>query len=158
MEDQVQIRRGRPRDFTTLGRIMYEAVHYGAPLYTPAQRKAWMPHPPSGRFWRARLEPQKVWVCEAGGRGPVGFITLRSDQNIDYAYILRHWQGRGLFGQMYSALEEEAIGEGLDSLWTLASLHARPAFERAGFSVVRPAEVKRAGQTLIRYQMEKHLA
>jgi len=157
MEDQVQIRKGRPRDFNTLGRIMYEAVHHGAPLYTLAQRRAWMPHPPSGRFWRTRLQPQRIWVCEAGGRGLVGFVTLRSDNNIDYAYILGHWQGRGLFGRMYQALEDEARAEGLDRLWTLASLHARPAFERAGFHIVRPDEMKRAGQTLIRYQMERRL-
>lgn len=158
MEDQVRIRRATPRDFNTLGRVMYEAVHYGAPLYTLAQRRAWLPHPPSGRFWRTRLGQQRVWVSLVPGSGVVGFITLRSDRNIDYAFILRNWQGQGIFRAMYEALEAAAVADGLDLLWTYASLHAQPAFMRCGFETVRSNTVQRAGQTLLRHQMEKRLA
>lgn len=156
--DGIEIRRGRPRDYTTLGRILYEAVHYGAPAYTLAQRAAWQPTPKSGPEWNARLGGQLIWVAVAERTGPVGFLTLKPGGYIDYAYILRAWQGRGLFGAMMAPLETYARAEGWAILSTHASLHARPVFARRGFMELRADPVMRDGQELMRFEMEKDLS
>jgi putative acetyltransferase len=156
MRDDVQIRRARPADFDALGGVFHAAVREGAPAYTEAQRAAWSPAPRGGAGWTDRLGSQLVWMAETDGRA-LGFLTLTPEGEVDLAYILAEAQGRGLFRQLYSALEAEAVHRGLTRLWTHASLHAKSPFESMGFTVTAPESVTLGAETFKRFHMEKRL-
>ena len=139
-----------------LGALMWDAIHNGRSVYTPAQRKAWLPTPPAGQAWADRLGDQRIWVARDGAN-PVGFVTLAAGDYVDFAYVRSDAQGRGVFGAMMATLESAACENGARRLWTHASLMAQPAFARAGFHVIRHETVARSGETLSRAEMEKPL-
>lgn len=157
MIGNVQIRPATPSDYTALGRVLYETVHLGAYAYTPAQRRAWQPAPNVGAQWNSRLARQRVWVAASRSIGPVGFMTLEDSGEIDLAYILGQWQGKGIFAGLYQTLETEARAMGLTRLSVFASLHATPAFTHYGFRKLRDATVQQRGETLARFELEKAL-
>jgi putative acetyltransferase len=156
MKRDVQIRRASPADFDALGEVLHAAICEGAGQYTEAQRAAWSPAPRAGEAWAGYLGAQSVWLAETGGR-PLGFLTLTDEGYVDLAYILAEAQGRGLFRQLYDALEREARRVGMGRLWTDASLHAKGPFEAVGFAAAYAETVERSGEQLKRFRMEKTL-
>lgn len=158
----ITIRNGKADDWARLAAVFHQAVREGAVAYTEAQRVAWSPEVKPLGDWSLRLMRQNVWVAEADGLA-VGFMTLEMNDYLDCAYILPRWQGKGVFRQLYTSLEAEAIKERFGRIYTHASLHARPAFAAMGFKVTRPETVNMGvgadGQDvwLPRFAMEKRL-
>lgn len=152
----MNIRKARAADADALGLIMYDAIRSGPSRYTEAQRAAWQDTPPVGAKWAARLDTQLVWIAEGQG-GPEGFLSLGDGGYVDLAFVRAEAQGKGVFSALYGALEAYAIAEGLERLWTHASLVAQPAFEARGFHVIRHETVDRYGEVLARAEMEKTL-
>lgn len=156
MNQQVQIKQAKPRDYDTLGELMFDAVRHGPSPYNEAQRKAWVAAPRSGADWSARLDGQVILVAQ-DGNDPLGFMTLKLPGYIDFAYIRPTARGRGLFRQLYRAIEAHARAQGADRLRTHASLMAQAPFAAMGFQVVKHEEVIANGQVLQRAEMEKFL-
>ena len=158
MESEVQIRRARAGEAGCLAELMQAAIRDGAPAYGEAERAAWLGGPDAVAERAERIAAQTVWVAEVAGEGPVGFITLTPAGEVDFAYILARWQGRGVFAQLYAALEAYARAEGFSRLHVLASLMADGPFKRAGFQVEREDPVAIGAVVLRRALMSKTLA
>lgn len=157
MHHRIHIRQGTSPDWPDLAELFHQTIHEGANLYTKAQRQAWSPAPPEGANWTRRLDAQTVLIaCMADW--PVGFISLAPHGYIDFAYIRRAYQGRGLFRQLYQAIETKARGDQIKALTTHASLHAGPAFKRLGFICLTPETPFLRGQYLPRFYMQKYLS
>lgn len=157
MASEVQIRPGHPNEAGTLSALMETAIRDGAPAYGEAERAAWLGGPQAATPRAQRIAAQFVWVADAPGDGPVGFMTMIPDGEIDFAYILPRWQGRGLFPRLYAALEAHARGLGLRELVVYASLMADGPFARAGFALEREDPVQIGGVELKRWLMRKSL-
>ncbi len=140
------VRPAARRDLPRLYEVFFAAVR-GADLYTVPERHAWAPKRKPGPGWVKRLERQQVWVARDLS-GPIGFISLRRDGYIDYAFILPRCQGRGLL----RALMAPVLAQNLD-LSTHASLHAQPAFAALGFETHHHERVHLRGQCLRRAYM-----
>lgn len=143
-------------DYELLGEVMFDAVRNGASPYDEAQRRAWVGEPRRGEAWIARLEGQRILVEETGGR-ILGFMSLRSDGYLDFAYIRPEARGAGLFRRLFDAVLREARRLSLSRLRTHASLMAQPAFGAVGFRIVRREEVALGGEVLARFEMERAL-
>jgi putative acetyltransferase len=152
----MRIRQPHAGEEDTLGAVMYAAISRGPSLYSEAQRHAWLARPNEGAAWSARLASQHVLLAEAGGK-VLGFVTLGAGGYVDLAFVRPAVQRRGVFRALLAATEDHARGHGLPRLWTNASLMARPAFEAAGFHVIRQEKVTRGEQVLDRAEMEKPL-
>ena len=156
MSESPFIRLATASEYDALGKLIFDAIHIDNAAYTDAERRAWMPAPPEGLAWAARLAVQEVWVAENDAK-LVGMITLAHGGYIDFAYILAAYRGSGLFQRLYETLETEARAQNVDRLWSHASLMATPALEKRGFRIVRPDPVERDGETLRRFEGEKFL-
>lgn len=156
MSESPTIRLASGSEYDALGLLIYDAIHTDNAAYSEAEKTAWMPAPPEGLAWAARLAVQEVWVAEAEGE-LVGLITLAPEGYIDFAYIVAPYRGSGLFQRLYATLETEARAQNLERLWSHASLMATPALEKRGFRIVRPDPVERDGETLMRFEVEKFL-
>jgi len=150
------IRTGLPADYDALGAVMFTSIHSTPSPYTEAQRKAWNSTPPQGANWQSKLAAQFVVLAETNA-DLTGFMTLRRDGYLDFAYILPSARGTGVFRALYTALEAQAKSRGLRRIWLNASLMAQAPFAAMGFQVVQHETVTRNGETLARAQMEKHL-
>ncbi|WP_417345871.1 GNAT family N-acetyltransferase [Ferrimonas sp.] len=87
----------------------------------------------------------------------VGFITLTSSGHIEWTYIHRNHQRRGIASRLYLHLEQQARQQELRRLTVDASRFARPFFEAKGFVVVRENQSVRQGEKLQNWRMEKRL-
>lgn len=144
-------------DYNALGEVMYRAVHQGDSPYSQPQREAWLGAPRKGADWAARLSEQYVSMAQDKSGKIHGFMSLRPDGYVAFAYILEGSRGQGLFRALYETLEALARENGLSGLSTHASLMARPAFEAVDFNVVHPECVSIDGEQLKRFAMEKAL-
>ncbi|MGB8814751.1 MAG: transcriptional regulator BetI [Paracoccaceae bacterium] len=144
------------RDYKTLGAVMFDAVRRGESRYTEAQKAAWVPAPPDGTSWSARLADQDIIAAEQDGT-ILGFMTLAPQGYIDFAFIRPWAQHTGLFRRLYTHLETKARRSGEQRLWLHASVMAEPAFTAMGFSITHKESVPIAQETLDRFVMEKRL-
>lgn len=155
------IAQARRDDFSGLGEIMYKAVRQGSSPYTQTQRQAWMPRPRQGAEWNERLAAQYVLKAEADAaprdEALIGFMSLRPDGYVDFAYILPEARGQGLFRTLFAAIENEAVARGLEQLTTHASLMAQPAFKAVGFETAGKETVEIDSVKLDRFEMSKNL-
>ncbi|WP_299735192.1 hypothetical protein [uncultured Roseobacter sp.] len=69
------LRWATPADAPELARVFFAAVREGPSPYTQAQRRAWLPEPPSGERWAFRLARLETVVAESEGR-ITGFMTV----------------------------------------------------------------------------------
>jgi len=153
--DQFGIRKATADDYEALAVVMFEAVRRGRSEYSEDQRMAWVPEPRSGSDWTERLASQTILVATKEGR-IVGFMSLAAGGYIDFAYVLPMAQGTGVFCELYESIEVLARETGETRLWVHASLMAQPAFSAMGFAIVKREAVEIGGQSLDRFEMEKH--
>lgn len=147
----------RPEQARELASLFHRAVHAVDPsVYTPAQQEAWAPTPPDYDFWQQRLDHKRPWLISDDGR-LAGFIELDPDGHIDCLYVDPDYQRRGVAGLLYEHLETQARAQGIGRLYVEASLIARPFFEYRGFRVLCRNELRRNGQGLVNFSMEKRL-
>ena len=94
------IREATADDYGAIAVVMFNAVRYGRSEYTEEQRQAWVPQPPSGRGWVARLDSQTILVAMHSKR-VIGFMSLAANGYIDFAYLQPFAQGTGVFRRLY---------------------------------------------------------
>jgi len=124
--------------------------------YSPAQIEAWAPVAVNRQDWTTRLGSRPTFVAETGGE-IVGFSDLEPDGHIDMLFIHADHQGQGVARALMDHIHVRAAKQGIDRLFTEASITARPFFERNGFDVIEAQDVELRGQTFRNYRMFKSL-
>lgn len=152
----VSIKAYEPEDAQATIDIFLRAIREVASKdYSPEQIAAW-----------AKVDDAEVWArCRASrptwlamdGSVPVGFTDLKPDGCLDMMFVDPDQQGKGIASLLLATVEKAACEQGLQRIFTEASLTARPFFERRGFVVVAAQQVKKRGQTLANFRMEKVL-
>ena len=150
------IREATADDYGAIADVMFNAVRYGRSEYTEEQRRAWVPQPPSGRGWVARLDSQTILVAMNSKR-VIGFMSLAENGYIDFAYIQPSAQGTGVFRRLYQSIEKLALNNGVARLWVHANLMAQPGFATMGFAITKREVVDVGEQSFARFEMEKRI-
>lgn len=125
--------------------------------YSFAQRLAWAPDNIDVVAFAANRAAKPTWVAEIGGV-LAGFTDLEPDGHVDMLYVSADHQRRGVASQLYRVVEAKARGQGVVTLHLEASLAARGFFERQGFVVVAEQQIRRRGELLTNFRMQKPLA
>ena len=124
--------------------------------YSPAQIEAWVPVAVNREHWATRLGSRPTYVAEARGQ-IVGFSDLEPDGHIDMLFVHADHQGKGVARALLDHILARAHEQGIDRLFTEASITARQFFERSGFEVIKSQDVELRGQTFRNYRMVKSL-
>lgn len=149
------IRQYRNSDLEALVELFTASVHeVSAGAYDAAQRHAWARIPPDQVAWRERLVGQTVLVAESDTE-LAGFIAWEPDGHIDLLYTSPRHVRRGVASALYHSAEQALRAAGGTTLYTEASLVARPFFECQGFVVEEEQVVSRDGVDLRRFAMRK---
>ena len=123
--------------------------------YSPAQIEAWAPVAVN-QHWTTRLDSRPTYVAEADCE-IVGFSDLEPDGHIDMLFVHADHQSQGVARALLDHIHARAHEQGIDRLFTEASITARPFFERNGFEVIGAQDVELRGQTFRNYRMAKRL-
>jgi putative acetyltransferase len=154
---KVVVRDYRPEDLETLIGLFTAAVRELASRdYSPEQVMAWAPDVIDRQRWSMRLGGRPTLVAMIGEE-VAGFSDLEPDGHIDMMFVHPRHEGRGAAGALIREIERRARAQGLERLFTEASLTARPFFERHGFTAVAAQEVEVRGQTLRNFRMKRRL-
>ena len=150
------LRAGRPDDKRQLQQLFYETVHtINARDYAPGQLDAWAPAEPDREAW-SRLDRQQYFVVECQKK-PVGFISLSSEGLIDFLFVHKDHQGKGIASALCKQVERVARKKGISVLKTEASITARGFFEKNGFSLLEENRKILRNMEFVNYRMEKAL-
>ena len=87
----------------------------------------------------------------------VGFGTLKNSNYIDFFYIHKDFQRRGIANKLLTELELEAKNQQTKIITSDISITAKPFFEKKGFVVKTEQKNIRLDVELINYKMEKQL-
>ena len=151
-----QLRPYSPEDLEALLRLFYESVHRTACAdYATEQLDAWAPEAPDQHVWKKKFSTTETWVVEKNGV-PVGFANREKDY-FDCLYVAPAHQRRGIAAMLAEAVEQSAAQEGVTRLRVEASRTARHFFEKRGYRMLHAQRVKRRGQTLENFVMEREM-
>lgn len=124
--------------------------------YSLEQIAVWAPDPPDRGAWGVRLAGDGVFVA-VQGQEIAGFTRVDDRGHIDLMFVHPAFQRCGVASSLFDVVVRWVSERGISSLSADASMTARPFFERAGFSVVRPQEVERQGVRLQNFVMRRCL-
>ncbi|EPS3005117.1 GNAT family N-acetyltransferase, partial [Acinetobacter baumannii] len=125
-------------DVASIAVVFTESIHVlGASHYDASQRNAWAPRPADIEAWSARLSGLQTLLAIEGD-AVIGFISYELSGHIEFLYTAPGSERRGVASVLYREVEKALPGV---SLFTEASLVAKPFFLRHGFSVVEEQNV-----------------
>lgn len=124
--------------------------------YNSAQIEAWISGVKNTERWTQVIETQFVLLAIIQDQ-IVGFGTLKNGNYIDFFYIHKDFQRRGIANKLLTELELEAKNQHTKIITSDISITAKPFFEKKGFVVKTEQRNIRLGVELINYKMEKQL-
>lgn len=141
-------------DLIALFRLSVRKI--AAAHYSVDQCLAWAPDQIDRTIWVEKRSNKPTWVAICNSQ-IAGFTDLEPDGHIDMLYVHPDFQRQGVATVLIRQVYETATKQHIKRLFTEASITARPAFEKFGFTVIEQQTVHRNGQTLINYRMEQLL-
>jgi N-acetylglutamate synthase-like GNAT family acetyltransferase len=137
--------------------LFYDTIHHiNIRDYTLEQVNAWAPKDMNQELWAENLSRSLTYVAEADDQ-IIGFTNFETNGHLDCFYCHKDFQRVGVGSQLLATVEATARSLNLQTLFTEASITARPFFEANGFQVVNPQIVERRGQVFRNFVMEKKL-
>lgn len=124
--------------------------------YTEAQAIVWASSVHNEERWLDMVVNQYVLIAESKNV-LLGFGTLRDHNYIDFFYVHKDYQKRGIAGILLEQLLQKAIAEGELLVTSDVSMTARSFFEKNAFKVVAEQNNVRGDEVLINYKMIRHL-
>lgn len=151
----LEIRAYGPDDVEATIAVFQRAIRETASRdYDAAQVAAWSEVDRGG--WARARASRPTWV--AMSRGEVaGFSDLESNGHVDMMFVHPAHGGAGVASLLLATVEAAAREQGLERLFTEASMTARPFFEKRGFVVEAEQQVHKRGETFTNYRMAKRL-
>lgn len=157
MRAPLKIRPYRPSDLEGLIQLFTTSVRQVASRdYTAAQIEAWAPLAVNRDQWAARLGAKPTFVAERASE-IAGFSDLEADGRIDMMFVHADHQRQGVARALLAHIVLKASEQGISSLFTEASLTAKPFFEQQGFVVLEAQDVQLRGQTFRNFRMSRAL-
>jgi len=148
---KVHIRQYQPSDCIELTKLFYNTVHtVNAKDYAKEQLDVWATGQVDLEKWNQSLQ-EHFSVVAVEGKMIAGFGDIDKTGYLDRLYVHADYQGKGIATAICNQLEQAVQG----SIYTHASITARPFFEKRGYKVIRKQQVERQGIVLINYVMEK---
>ena len=129
------IRLAEESELPELRQIAIAAIGSPSSDYNERQTSAWLASFPEEDAWLERLSEQQIVVAlSKRGGATIGFMTLRNDGLIDFAFILPLHQGQGHFRALVEKIEAIARIAGMPRLSAKASRNAINPFIASGFT------------------------
>ncbi len=153
----MRLRLAQPTDLPKMQQLYVDTIKSVCTQdYNSAQIAVWTATAANTPRWIKVLENQLVIIAEKN-RQMVGYGTLDKGNYIDFFYIHKDFQRRGIARKILSQIETHARCTGNTHLTSDVSITAKPFFEKNGFEVVCEQKNVRHGVELINFKMHKML-
>lgn len=157
MQHQFTIRKGQIGDLAELKVLFVETIKIICSVdYDNQQIDAWASGVENAQRWDDVMSKQLVLVAQHENL-IVGFATLDNGNYLDFLYVHKDYQRKGIAQLLLNKIEEEARRLKQYVLTSDVSKTAKPFFERMGFKILKEQINVRQGVELVNYKMTKQL-
>lgn len=154
----IAIREAGGPDLTAILTLFEQTIlSVNAKDYSPAQVKVWTGSVVQKDRWLRKIAEQ-YFILALLNNEPAGFASLTQTGYLDFLYVSKDHQRRGVATALYNELETYAKRLALTCLETDASITAKSFFEKQGFTVLRSQQVVIETVPLTNFKMKKQLA
>ena len=137
--------------------LFYNTVHsVNAKDYNKEQLDVWAPKNIDIFEWDKSLSKHYSVVIEEDSI-IIGFGDFDINGYLDRLFVHKDYQGIGVATIIVSEIEKYARENRIDIITTYSSITAKPFFEKQGYRVIKEQVVKRQGEILVNFLMEKNL-
>lgn len=151
----MNIRVARQEDLVEMKQLYVNTIHSVCKnQYNESQLIAWSSSSQNDQRWQEMISTQYVLIAEINNQ-IVGFASLKEGNYIDFFYVHKDFQRRGIANELLSRIESEAKSYNTQVLTSDVSMTAKTFFEKNGFVVVKEQENIRKDVVLINYKMKK---
>lgn len=124
--------------------------------YSHEQIKVWSSGASKKDRWLKKIEEQYFLVA-AINFDIVGFASITNDGYLDFMFVSKDHQRKGIAHLLYTQLEKAAIENNIHCILSDVSITAKPFFQSQGFVVVQQQEAVIDGTALTNFKMQKQL-
>ena len=136
----MEIRRYGPSEESEIWSVYYGSTRSViARDYTEEQVARWAPDDKCMKEWSTRIASKNPFVAVIDEQ-IVGFAELEPNGHIDYFYCHKDFQRQGIGSALMKRIQEEAIKDGIESIYAKVSVTAYPFFLAKGFEVTAERE------------------
>ena len=122
--------------------------------YTAEQIKAWSSSINNKDKWTEKIITQYFLTAKVGTQ-IVGFGSLENNDYLDFLYVHKDFQGKGIAKKLLMYLEKKAEINRKDKITSDVSLTAKPFFEKNGYKAVKEQTNKIGNVVVPNFKMIK---
>ena len=122
--------------------------------YNKDQINAWTASVENIDRWNRLISHQYSIVAEIDSK-IVGLAALDDPEYLDFLYVHKDYQRRGIANVLFDELKLESLHQGRYKLISDVSITAKPFFESKGFEVVKENKKEVRGVEIINYRMKE---
>lgn len=151
----MEIRKYQPADCEEISQLFYNTVHsVNIKDYSQAQVDAWATGTVNIDKWNESfLKNYSIVAVENGIIA--GFGDIDHTGYLDHLFVHKDYQSKGIATSICNAIEDHVTGNGIQIVYTHASITAKPFFLKRGYKVKKEQQVERRGVKLTNFVMEK---
>lgn len=154
----ITIRQAVSNDIESIAQLFKDTIEtVNAKDYAPEQIIVWAKGASRKEKLLVKMHEQYFLLAEIDNI-IVGFGSMTAAGYLDFMYVSKDHQRKGIALNIYKQLEAFAREKHFGLITSDVSITARPFFERQGFEVVQQQRVDIEGVKLTNYKMQKHLS
>lgn len=154
----MKIREYEPNDAQIIAQLFADTIReVNAKHYSQKQLDAWASPDKDASFFHNKLSTSRSFVAVDGSE-IVGFADLVPERRLlFFFYVHKGYQRKGIGKALLEQIEKTAREQGLEEIYTDASITAKPFFEAMGFVPLEKQNVVHSGLQFVNYKMRKKL-
>lgn len=150
----MQSRRAKEADITQIGKLFRDTIlNVNISDYNAEQVKVWAAGYNDIEKWRKKIAEQYFILVEENNV-LCGFSSITTQGYLDYMYVSKDYQGRGVASLLLQVLLVKANEWNVQRITSDVSKTALPFFLHKGFKIVKEQQVLLRGMYFTNYHME----
>ncbi len=153
--DDIIIRQANQSDVGKITQLFFDTIqNINIRDYSQEEVDDWSSWKTDVDKWLESIHEQYFAVAEIKNE-IVGFSSLAEDGYLDFMFVDKDAQGRGVASALLSEIEKKAIEQNNDLIYSDVSLTAKGFFEKQGFIIERQQLKKSKKKELVNFRMIK---
>ncbi|NHB69811.1 GNAT family N-acetyltransferase [Perlabentimonas gracilis] len=153
----ISVRQANESDVGDLTQLFYDTIqNINIRDYSQEEVDDWSSWKADIDKWLVKMQEQYFVVAEKENK-IVGFSSLALDGYLDFMFVDKDTQGKGVASALLSEIERKAIEQYNDIIYSDVSLTAKRFFENKGYIVEKQQLKKSKTKELINFRMTKKI-
>ena len=156
-EEDIIIKIAQESDIQNITKLFYETIQtVNRKDYTVEEIDDWSSWYSDIDKWKQKISEQFFIIAQLNNE-LVGFSSLTKDGYLDFMFVHKNHQRKGIAKKLYSKIEEKALEQKNNIISSEVSITAKSFFESIGFKVEKLQKKRSKNKELINFKMKKYL-